>query len=130
MNMKERSMKLNHIIAVALFTVMTVAPASAHAPKLGANGGAQADAGSFHVEIVPQGTILQVFLRNHADKAVPTDGYKGLAIFVIDGKPQRIPLAPAGDNKLTGISALAVPSQPKGAVQITTPAGSTMQAKF
>jgi hypothetical protein len=109
---------------------MTVASASAHAPKLGANGGTQADAGSFHVEIVPQGTTLQVFLRTHADKAVPTDGYKGLAIFVIDGKPQRIPLAPAGENKLTGVSDLAVPSHPKGAVQIITPTGSTMQAKF
>jgi len=122
-------MKLNQFAAVALLLV-TTSFAWAHAPKVGPNGGPQTDAGSFHVEVVPQGTTLQVFLRDHADKAVGTDGYKGTAIFVIDGKPLRIPLTPAGDNRLTGTSNISIPSEPKGAVQITTPAGSTVQAKF
>lgn len=122
-------MKYNQIAAMALL-LATTSFASAHAPKIGANGGAQADAGSFHVEVVPQDTTLQVFLRDHADKAIVTDGFKGTAIFVIDGKPQRIPLLPAGENKLTGTSAISIPSQPKGAIQINTPAGSTVQAKF
>lgn len=122
-------MRLNQIAAVALL-LAAGPPAWAHAPKLGANGGQQTDAGSFHVEVVAQGTTLQVFLRDHADKAVTADGYKGTAIFVIDGKPQRIPLAPAGENKLTGTSAVSIPYEPKGAVQITTPSGSTVQAKF
>jgi hypothetical protein len=102
----------------------------AHAPKIGANGGVQADAGSFHVEVVPKGTTLQVFLRDHSDKAVTTDGFKGTAIFVIEGKPQRIPLTPAGENRLAGTSSVDLPAAPKGAVQITTASGSTMQAKF
>jgi hypothetical protein len=122
-------MSLERIAAAALL-VASVSVSSAHAPKLGAHGGAQVDAGSFHVELVPQGTTLQVFLRDHSDKAVLTDGYKGTAIFVIEGKPQRIPLTPAGENKLTGTSAVSIPRAPKGAVQITTPAGATMQAKF
>ncbi|MGB3274508.1 MAG: hypothetical protein WBA66_16645 [Xanthobacteraceae bacterium] len=122
-------MKLAYIGAAALL-VTSASIASAHAPKVGANGGAQADAGSFHVEIVPEGTTLQVFLRDHSDKAVVVNGFKGTAVFVIDGKPQRIPLTPAGENKLTGTSTISIPSQPKGAVQITTPAGSTVQAKF
>ncbi|MBN9581160.1 MAG: hypothetical protein J0G37_06580 [Afipia sp.] len=122
-------MKLAYIGAAALL-IASASIASAHAPKVGANGGAQADAGSFHVEIVPERTTLQVFLRDHSDKAVVTNGFKGTAIFVIDGKAQRIPLTPAGDNKLTGTSTISIPSQPKGAVQITTPSGSTVQAKF
>jgi hypothetical protein len=122
-------MKRIQISAVALFMI-TTSIASAHAPKLGANGGAQTDTDSFHVEIVPQGTTLQVFLRDHSNKAVPTDGYKGTAIFVVDGKPQRIPLTSAGENKLTGTSTVSIPSEPKGAVQITTPSGNTVQAKF
>jgi hypothetical protein len=122
-------MKLSQIAAAALFTV-TTSIASAHAPKVGANGGVQADAGSFHVEIVPQGTTLQVFLQDHSDKAILTDGYKGTAIFVIDGKPQRIPLTSAGENKLTGNSTVSIPREPRGAVQITTPSGRTVQAKF
>ncbi len=117
-------------LATAAVLLAATAGAQAHAPKVGANGGPQADAGSFHVEVVPQGTTLQVFLRDHSDKAVPTAGYKGTAIFAVDGKPQRIPLTPAGDNKLTGTSGVALPKEPKGAVQITTPTGSTLQAKF
>jgi hypothetical protein len=122
-------MKLKIVTAVAA-VIATASFGFAHAPKVGANGGAQTDAGSFHVEVVSQGSILQVFLRDHDDKAVPTAGYKGTAIFVIEGKPQRIPLAPAGENKMTGTSAVSIPSEPKGAVQITTPTGSTVQANF
>lgn len=47
---------------------------------------------------------------------------------VIDGKPERITLA--GGNQLKGASPVNTPSEPKGAVQITTPTGSTVQAKF
>jgi hypothetical protein len=122
-------MSVNNLAAVALL-VATTNIAGAHGPKVGANGGPQADAGSFHVEVVAKGTSLRVLLRDHNDKAVLTDGYKGTAIFVVDGKPQRIPLAPAGDNALTGTSTITVPGKPKGAVQITTPTGSTLQAKF
>jgi hypothetical protein len=122
-------MKLIHIAAAALL-VASVSIASAHAPKVGANGGPQADAGSFHVEIVPQGATLLIFLRDHSDKAVVTNGFKGTAIFVIDGKPQRIPLSPAGENKLSGTSGVSIPAEPKGAIKITTPTGSTVQAKF
>jgi hypothetical protein len=122
-------MKLERVTAAALL-IASISMSSAHAPKVGANGGAQADAGSFHVEVVPQGTILQVFVRDHSNKAVGTDGYKGMAIFVIGGKPQRILLTPAGENKLTGTSSVSIPNELKGAVQITTPSGSTVQAKF
>ena len=122
-------MKIIRIAALAVFAAI-VSPALAHAPKVGVNGGAQEDAGSFHVEVVLDGTRLQIFLRDHSDNAVLTDGYKGTAIFVIDGKPERIPLAPAGENKMTGTSAVPLPAKPKGAVQITTPTGSTVQATF
>jgi hypothetical protein len=119
-------------IQALAFTAAIVAatPAFAHAPKIGANGGAQTDAGSLHVEVLSKGTVLEVFLRDHGDKAVASEGYKGTAIFVIDGKAQRIPLSPSGDNKLTGSAAVELPKEPKGAVQITIPGGNTVQAKF
>jgi hypothetical protein len=122
-------MHLKTIVTVAAL-LATPSIVLAHGPKIGANGGVQADAGSFHVEVVPKGTNLQVFLRDHSDKAVTTDGFKGTAIFVIEGKPQRIPLMPAGENRLSGTASVALPDTPKGAVQITTPSGGTMQAKF
>jgi hypothetical protein len=104
--------------------------ASAHAPKIGHNGGPQTNAGSFHLEVVPQGATLAVDLRDYADKEMKTDGYKGAAIFMIDGKPERIDLAPAGENRLTGTASVPLPAEPKGAVQISTPTGSTVQGKF
>ncbi|HVG52441.1 MAG TPA: hypothetical protein VM867_12480 [Xanthobacteraceae bacterium] len=122
-------MHFRKIAAIALL-IGSTSLAFAHAPKVGANGGPQADAGSYHVEVVPKGTTLLVYLRDHSDKAVQSAGYKGTAIFVVEGKPQRIPLSPDGDNKLTGTSPVALPAAPKGAVQITTPTGSTVQAKF
>ena len=116
------------VITVAL-TVVPIG-VSAHGPKVGQNGGPQEDAGSFHVEVVPQGTVLQVYLRDHSDRAVSTQGYKGTAIFVINEKAERIQLTPAGENQLTGTSSVGLPAQPKGAVQLTTPTGSTIQAKL
>ncbi len=118
--------------AFVMVTVLALVPisASAHAPKIGQNGGPQEDAGSFHVEIVPQGAVLQVYLRDHSDKAVSSNGFKGTAIFVINGKAERILLTPAGENLLKGTSSIDLPTEPKGAVQITTATGSTVQAKF
>ena len=102
----------------------------AHSPKIGPNGGAQADAGSYHVEVVPKGAILHVFLRDHADKEVKSEGFKGTAIFVVEGKSHRILLTPAGENRLSGTASVDLPTEPKGAVQITIPSGGTVQAKF
>ena len=117
---------------VLLISALLAAPSigSAHGPKVGANGGPQVDAGDFHIEIVPQATVLQVYVRDQSDQAVKIEGYKGVAIFVIDGKPQRIPLVPAGESRLSGTSSVNLPAEPKGAVQITTPSGNTIQAKF
>jgi hypothetical protein len=103
--------------------------ASAHSPKQGSRA-IVADAGDYHVEVAPSGTSLVIRLTDHADTPVASEGHKGTAIFVIDGKAQRIPLTPAGENKLAGTAAVPMPARPKGAVQITKPDGNTVQAKF
>ena len=118
--------------AVVIAGVLFLVPirAFAHGPKRGKNGGPQVDAGSYHIEIVSRGTLLQVYMRDHSDKAVSTEGFKATAILVINGKTERITLTPAGENQLSGTSSTDLPAEPKGAVQITGPAGSTVQAKF
>lgn len=121
-------MKLKIMLAAALIAAPIAA--QAHAPKVGHNGGPQTDAGGFHLEIKPDGTTLAVYLRDHSDKEVATQGFKGTAIFLLDGKAERIPLAPDGDNRLTGTATVPLPPEPKGAVQITTPTGSTLQGRF
>ena len=102
----------------------------AHSPSIGHNGGPQTDAGTYHAELVVKGTELQVYLRDHSDKPVSTQGFKGVAIFVMGGKTERITLAPSGDNVLKGTATVTLPATPKGAVQITPPSGPTVQARF
>ena len=117
------------IFAVA-GSVLLATAVSAHGPAKGPNGGRQVDAGDYHVELVAKETNLTVYLRTDGDKDVESKGHKATAILVVGGKPQRIELSPAGGNLLSGKSMVPVPATAKGAVQITTPAGKTAQAKF
>jgi hypothetical protein len=123
-------MKLN-MFAVAAILFCAPSLASAHAAKIGEHGGQQTDASIYHVEVVAKDTKLEIYLHDHSLKAVPSAGLKGVAVFkAVDGKPVRIPLEPAGDNELTGVSPSPLPTELEGAVQITTLTGSVVQGKF
>ena len=104
-------------------------PARAHDAK-GPNGGQLTDAGKYHVELVGKGTRLEVFISDANDKPLPATGFKALAILVIDGKPQRIPLQPEGADRLTGTAPAPLASPAKGVLQLTAPDGTVAQAKF
>ena len=101
----------------------------AHAEK-GKNGGQMVEVGDYHVELVTNDGIIDVYVSDHDDKPVKIAGYKGLAILSIGGKSQRIVLEPGDGGKLTGKASGAIPAQPKGVVQITPPTGKTVSAKF
>lgn len=103
----------------------------AHAHEAdGPNGGRIVDAGNLHVELVAKGRSVNVFVTDANDKPVAVEGYKGTAVLVIAGKPQRIPLAPAAANRLTGEAPVDVPAAPKGAVQLQLPGGASVQGSF
>lgn len=116
--------------ALLIFAVLLslALPAVAHDRK-GPNGGRVADAGAYHVELVAKGSELALFVADTADKPVPPAGFKGLAILIVDGKSQRIPLE-AADRKLSGTADVKLPANPKGVIQLTLPDGKTAQAKF
>lgn len=97
--------------------------------EAGPHGGRLADAGDYHVELVAKDGGIEVYVVDHSEKPLSLSGFKGLAILLIDGKSQRIVLE-AGDGKLTGKAAGAIPARPKGVVQITPPGGKTVSAKF
>lgn len=104
-------------------------PALAHEAAKGPNGGKVVEAGAYHVELVAKDANVAVFVTDSGDKPVPVGGFKGTAILVVDGKPQRIALEPQGAS-LAGKAAVALPADPKGAVQLTGPDGKTAQGKF
>jgi hypothetical protein len=117
------------LLGVSVLVAGACEPALAHDPKP-RHGGSIVIAGSYHVELVTNGTQVDVYLLDHGDKPVATKGRKGLAILVIDGKSVRIPLASSEDKKLSGISPTAAAGAPKGVVQITEPTGGTVNARF
>lgn len=102
----------------------------AHEADVGPNGGMRVDAGPYRVELVPEGTKVNVHITFDDDSAVDTGALTGTAILVIDGKPARVTLAPASSGVLSGEAGASVPADVKGAVQILGPNGATAQAKF
>jgi hypothetical protein len=125
--------KMLAVAAVLAFALPGAADAQhkhGHAQvEKGKHGGQMVEAGDYHVELVSNDGIVEVHLSDHDDKPVPIAGYKGLAILSVAGKSQRIVLE-VEDGKLTGKAGGALPSQPKGVVQITPPNGKTVSAKF
>jgi hypothetical protein len=99
--------------------------ALAHEPRKGPNGGDLIDAGSYHVEVVGKGATLDVFVSDNLDRPVSATGFKALAIIVIDGKTQRVPLEPTSDGRMLSGMAPAPIKIIKGAVQLTDSAGKT-----
>ena len=104
--------------------------AFAHSATTGPNGGPQVDVGNFHVEYTAVGSTMTFHVRDHDDRPVPTEGFRGTVIFVIDGKAQRLTLQPAGENRMIAIGAMTAPPRPKGAVQIQTPSGANVSGRF
>ena len=123
-----RSLALGLIVGASL-AFLAFQPASAHDPKP-RHGGAIVIAGTYHIELVVKDGQVDVYLMGHDDKPVPVTGRTGVAILMADGKSVRIPLAPVGSERLSGKAADARPNGPKGVVQITEPAGGTVQARF
>lgn len=114
---------------IAVLLSLLAVPALAH--EMPSNhGGIVAEAGSFHIELVASGEKLDLYLTDHSNKAVSSAGFKATAVLVIDGKVQRLQLTPAEGNKLTGASPVALPSRPKGAIQLQTASGVSLQGKL
>jgi hypothetical protein len=123
---------MSRFVLAALLGLSLAAPAFAHDPRPGPNGGLKVDAGArHHAELVANGTPqVVVFLYDQNDRPVPAQGYRANAILVVAGATQRFALQPGEGNRLVGTAPVPVPAGTKGAVQITGPDGATAQARF
>jgi hypothetical protein len=109
--------------------LLLASPALAHETK-GPNGGAVVDAGAFHIEMAVKGQTVDVFVTDALEKPVTTEGAKGTAVIIVDGKPARVTLTSVSGNRLSGVATAPLTSAPKGAVQIQMPNGTSLQGKF
>ena len=119
---------MNRRMLIAALLVAAL-PAAAHEVSKGPHGGQVVEAGPYHVELVVETKAVAVYLSDAADKPVPAEGFKGVAILTVAGKAQRITLSPMDDH-LAGISLVAVPAAVKGVVQLTAPDGKTAQGRY
>lgn len=121
---------MKSLAAAALAAALLTSPLQAHEPRKGPNGGELVDAGSYHIEVIGKGTAIEVLVSDAADRPLSAEGFKALAIMVIDGKTQRIALSPTADGKkLTG-TATAPLGAIKGAVQLTDKDGKTTTGRI
>jgi hypothetical protein len=118
------------MLRIVSLVLLLATPVAAHEPGIGPNGGMRVDAGPYRVELVPNGTAVNVHITMDDDSAVDTSTMTGTAILLIGGKPVRAPLAPSAPGVLSADTGAEVPPDVKGAVQIVSPDGKTVQAKF
>jgi len=121
-----RSLVLTTLLSTFLLASL---PAAAHEVLKGPHGGRVVEAGTHHIELVVNSMTVDVFVTDANDKVIPIAGYKGIAILTVGGRAQRIDLT-AKDDRLSGTSPIALPEQPNGVVQLTTPDGKTSQGRY
>jgi hypothetical protein len=117
-------------LVIGLAALMTPAAARAHEPRKGPHGGELVDAGTYHVEVVGRGTLLEVYVSDAADRPLKADEFKALAIMVIDGKTHRIPLQALADGSRLTASAPAAITRVRGAIQLTDKDGRTATGRI
>lgn len=117
------------VLSLAILSLLS-GPILAHDPVKGSNGGMVVDAGAYHVELVAQNNDVSLFVSDGANKPIPAAGFKAVAILLLDGKSHRVELTPAEGSRLSGKAPVALPKNPKGAVQLNQPDGKTAQARF
>lgn len=122
-------MYLKGLALAGLILAATVALAHEKHGK-GPNGGSVSHAGKYHVELVANGTAVDVFVTDAKDRPVSANGMKATAILVVKGKSQRVALQPADGGRLSGEAPVPLPARVKGAVRLTVPDGKTVQGKF
>lgn len=93
------------------------------------HGGQMRMAGPYHFELVVAERQLTLYLSDHADQPVASQGVRGTATVLSGGKAS-VPLESAGANVLRGTGDFAVGPEMKVVVSLTFPDEKTWQARF
>jgi hypothetical protein len=83
---------------LALPSLALAAPAFAHGPSRGPNGGQMQDIGSYHGELLARDGQLTFFLFDTNDRPLPASGATATAIVLAGGRQQSVTFAPRPDG--------------------------------
>jgi hypothetical protein len=128
MHMHAKSLLI--IAALAASPLLTHAGRGhSHAQK-GPNGGQMKDIGSMHVEVLAKPGELAVYVFDAKDAKVSTAGATGKATVLVKGKKTEVPLAPDGDNRLSGKGDFAADKSLTAVVNVTLSGQKPLQGRF
>ena len=90
-------------------TLLGTVPAGAHTAKQSGpvkaiHGGQSLSAGPYHLELVAKDGELILYVRDHSDKAIPTDGARAKATIQqgFEKATTQVELEPSGEHTLKG----------------------------
>ena len=92
------------------------------------HGGQVVEVNERHIELVAKEGAVEVFVADHNNKPIATEGASGKATQIVDGKKVEVTLAPGGGNKLAGASPL--PNPKASTVVNLTLGGKSISARF
>lgn len=108
---------MNHLLgSIAVCIVLFGAlPVDAHkakdsGPVMALHGGQALAAGPYHLELVARDGELTLYVSDHSDKGIPTDGAKAKATIQHGTEKTRtqVELEPSGENILKGTGTFAI----------------------
>jgi hypothetical protein len=88
------------VLALSLF--LFAAPAWAHGPARGPNGGQMQDLAGGHVEVAAKDNEIRVYLFDAEDKPIAAQGVVATATVLAQGKQAVVALQPVEGNVLRG----------------------------
>jgi hypothetical protein len=87
---------------LALSLWLAVAPAAAHAPGRGPNGGQMQDLAGGHIELLAQGNEIVVYLFDAEDRPIPAEQAKATATVLAGGRQEVVSLQAEEGHVLRG----------------------------
>jgi len=106
---------------LALSLCLFAAPASAHGPAPGPNGGQVQDLAGGHVEVTAKDNEIRVYLFDAADKPIAAQGVVGTATVLAQGRQAVVALQPAEGNVLRGTGSFLAQPGLKVVISVTLP---------
>lgn len=121
-------------LITALIALTLSAPVLAHDDatldaRESSHGGQVRMTGPYHYELVVGEGVLQVYLTDHADQPLSSQGISGTAVVLRGGKVS-VPLTPAGEYHPEGQGDFESGPDMKVVVSLTFPDGNARQARF
>jgi hypothetical protein len=123
------------LISAALIGASTFATAHTEEyfdSRESAHGGQMRMAGPYHLELVAKDKEIVLYVMDHADQALSTEGGTGKAVVQIGKTKAKTPirLEPAGDNILKGTGDFAVTPETAVTVFVELPGQEATAARF